>query len=426
MGDNPSLVGKKLLFLGGSVHEVDLVKRARELGVYTIVTDYNDPEESPAKQFSDEYWMISWSDIDLLEKKCTETKVDGVIAGYSEFRVENMIKLCKRLDLPCYCTEQQLEITRDKALFKETCRRYHIPVVKEYGSVAAVTHFPVIVKPVDRGGSIGISVASNMDELEKAYAYAMEMSVCRQVIIEDYIVNGTKFDAYYAISGGEITLLATSDTINAQSNGCDKVIQSGWTLPSKHQNRFERYVDQAIRAFLKGIGIRDGFIFFSGFVTEGQFVFFETGFRLSGGHMYRFFKEMHYPDIQDIFIYHALTGHSIGVARDREQLDTEIKCLIINFYAKKGRLSAVSGLEEIEKMDTCGLVLPSCRVGSMCKDDKAILTKLLMVHLYGYEPSRLAKDAEKVYALYQAKDENGDDMVFDRMNTDAILDSWIK
>lgn len=98
-----NLAGKKLLVLGASVNEITLVERAQEYGVYVIVTDYNlDYNLSPAKKLANKAWNISWSDIDELEKKCREENIDGVIAGYSEFRVENTIKLVK--DYHCLVT----------------------------------------------------------------------------------------------------------------------------------------------------------------------------------------------------------------------------------------------------------------------------------------------------------------------------------
>ena len=42
------LKGKKLLILAGGANLVTLVRRAKELGVYTIVTDYYDATVSPA------------------------------------------------------------------------------------------------------------------------------------------------------------------------------------------------------------------------------------------------------------------------------------------------------------------------------------------------------------------------------------------
>ena len=67
----------------------------------------------------------------------------------------------------------------------------------EYESPTLIEKFPVIVKPVDRGGSIGISIANNKKELDKAVKYAMDMSVCKKIVIEDFIFDGIKIDIYY-------------------------------------------------------------------------------------------------------------------------------------------------------------------------------------------------------------------------------------
>lgn len=175
-------MGKKLLILGATAGEVSLVQRAQSYGIYVIVTDNHiDYTLAPAKNIADEAWNISWSDIDTLAKMCRINAVDGVLAGYSEFRVENMISLCECLNLPCYITKKQLEITRDKIKFKECCRKYKIPVVKEYSSIYEVDEYPVIVKPTDRAGSIGISIAHNFQELEKAYQYAYDLQKRREL-----------------------------------------------------------------------------------------------------------------------------------------------------------------------------------------------------------------------------------------------------
>lgn len=144
-----------------------------------------------------------------------------------------MIKLCERLNLPCYINSEQLDITRDKIKFKECCRRYGVPVVREYKSIEEVDKFPVIVKPTDRAGSIGISIANNLKELEKAYQYAYEMSVEKRVIIEEYIYKADKVDFYYLAENGQLTLLTSCDTINAKNNGFSKVVQSAWLYPEK-------------------------------------------------------------------------------------------------------------------------------------------------------------------------------------------------
>ena len=92
----------KLLMLGTSLGSVEIVETAREMGYYTIVTDNLDPDRSPAKKVADEYWMISTNDLDLLEKKCKEEKVNAIFAGISEFNLDRVKELTERLGLPCY------------------------------------------------------------------------------------------------------------------------------------------------------------------------------------------------------------------------------------------------------------------------------------------------------------------------------------
>lgn len=424
-----SLKGKKLLVLVGGVNLVTLVQRAKELGIYTIVTDYYDVKNSPAKLVADEYWNISWNDIDALEAKCREAKVDGVTTGYSETPVGCCIELCERLGLPCYCTEKQLDLTKDKVLFKNTCRKNGVPVVKEYSCVEEVESFPVIVKPVDRAGSIGVSVATNPDELKNAYDYAMEKSYCKNVIIEDYISNGSKFDAFYAICDGKPILLSSCDTINAQDNGLKRVVQSGWMFPSRYNDTFITKVDPSIRRMIEDLGIKDGYIFYSGFAIERDddvdFVFFETGFRLSGGHMYRYMIKRGIVNILDLFIIHALTG-STKLLKWNEEKTPGLKCAIVNYYAGDGTVSQICGIENIEKMEDCNFFIQYGMLGEKCNTEKAILSKMAMVHFCNTSAEKLAKDVARSNELYSVKDENGNDMIYDRMNTSIISDWWNK
>ena len=415
-----NLAGKKLLVLGASVNEITLVKRAQEYGVYVIVTDYNlDYNLSPAKKLANKAWNISWSDIDELEKKCREENIDGVIAGYSEFRVENTIKLCERLSLPCYCNYEQLEFTRDKRKFKERCIRNGVPVVKDYKTVDSVDEFPVIVKPVDRGGSIGISIAANKEELEKAYKYAMDLSVCKDVIIEKYIADCNKFDAYYEIVNGEIILAGTDDVINAKNNALKKVVQSGWILPSKYQKQFGQNVDESFRKLIIDLKIKNGYIFFSGFADgKGNFMFFECGFRLCGGHLYNYFPLVGYYDNLDLLLEYQLTGKV--TKQSIKKIDERLKCLTINLYSKAGTIKELGGFDEIKKIEDCKFVLKNANVGQICKEDEAILSKLGMVYFCSNSNEILLKDTDLLYSYFYARDSYGNDLVYDRIEQSEL------
>ncbi len=418
------LKGKKLLILCGVANEITLVTRARELGVYTIVADSNtDWKLSPAKAYADEVWDVSWSDLDALEQRCREAGVDGVVAGYSEFRVENQIRLCRRLNLPCCTTLDQLDITRNKDKFKNACRAYGVPVVHEYESVEAVKRYPVIVKPVDRAGSIGISVANDPRELKQAYDYALECSPTRTVIIEDFITDGTKVDVYYAVCDGKIYYLSSNDVLNAAGNGTEKIVQSAWLYHSVHEAQYLEEVDPAMRSFIRNIGIRDGYMFFSTFWTPRGFVLFEMGLRLCGGHMYSILPAEGKLNNLDLYIRHALTGNTASLQYD-EGAARKLYTATVNVYAREGTVAEIRGLEEAKQLPACCLAVQHGYVGQVCTEDKAILTKIGMAIFSAGEPGALERDIREFYRGLAVTGTLGQDMIYDRVDPAAVAKWW--
>ena len=210
---------KKLLMLGTSLASIEMIEYAKSIGVYTIVTDYLEPEKSVAKLVADEYWMINTSELDILEKKCREEGVSAVICGVSEFNLEMTMELCRRLNLPSYCTPEAWHFSRDKADFKKLCLEVGAPIAKDYYLTSELpdaeldkVNFPVVVKPIDLSGNRGISYCYNKDELRKAYKYALSLSKSQKIVVEK-MLKGKEWYSYYAIADGEIRLLALNSMI---------------------------------------------------------------------------------------------------------------------------------------------------------------------------------------------------------------------
>ena len=78
------LEGKRLLILGGNNMSKEIVRKARSMGVYTIVTDWYDTERSPVKLIADAYWNESIENYDKLSELIKENKVDGVLTGFTD------------------------------------------------------------------------------------------------------------------------------------------------------------------------------------------------------------------------------------------------------------------------------------------------------------------------------------------------------
>ena len=108
---------KKILFLGGFPQMVDIVKKAKDMGMYTIVVDM-DPN-SPAKKISDKSYNISTNEIERLVEICNINKVDGVFNGFEDFNIHIARKLCEKISLPFYANEHQLELVTDRINLKK-------------------------------------------------------------------------------------------------------------------------------------------------------------------------------------------------------------------------------------------------------------------------------------------------------------------
>ena len=123
---------KKLLILNSNISSKEIIEYAKSQGIYTIAADRRDVHKFSAKQWADEAWKIDLLDLDALEEKCREAKVDGVICGVSEFTLDIALELSGRLKTPFYCTKESMVYSRDKDVFKKAWGALGVPLPEDY------------------------------------------------------------------------------------------------------------------------------------------------------------------------------------------------------------------------------------------------------------------------------------------------------
>ena len=117
------------MFLGGSGLDACAVKRAKELGLTTIVANWYDVDRAPAKAIADEAWKVDFSDTENMVKLIKENHVDGIFVGWTDSHLQHYVDICEKAGLPCCGTAEQFEVlSNDKRLFKQACREYGIKV----------------------------------------------------------------------------------------------------------------------------------------------------------------------------------------------------------------------------------------------------------------------------------------------------------
>ncbi len=336
MYDN--LKGKKILVIGSTEADSNIVRVAQSMGVYVIAADGKPKSKTTfAKNIADEDWEVDYSDTELIGKMCKEAGVDGVIAGYSEFRVLAACRIANYLGKPFYATEEQIELTRNKEFFKQECIKYKIPVPREYvkgydGDKVLLNEvkFPVIVKPTDYAGRKGITICYTKEEMEKAIPYAMSFSQSKTIVVEDY-VEGIEYCAIYSLSDGEISLSCFNEKYlnedqERKTGLCDLACTPSSLLP-----KYLETTDKYVKEFLRGIGAKNGVAFFQGISDSDTCYVFEMGYRLNGGNDHYLVEQNNGISYMKMLISHSLTGNMGDDLKKDDPFFKTYRCTFIRY-----------------------------------------------------------------------------------------------
>lgn len=340
---------KRLLILGGTTLMINVVKQAQNMGVYTIVTDVN--PTSPAKKFADACYNISTGDLDALEKIAREQKVNGVFTGYDDFNTSIAVALCKRLGLPFYATEAQIEITKNKDQFKETCRKFGVPVVKEYSRENV--KFPCVVKPVDSYSAKGITICNNEEELNESIEFALQFSQTKKYIIEKYMspANAECVNIDYVLIDGNIILSAVGDkkVVNQKNKA---PLTAAVFYPSKHIGEYINDVDEKVKQMFSYLGMKNGTVFIESFFDEDGFAIYEMGYRVGGGQSSIMLDALCDVDYVKMLIRFALTGSMIST-NESLTINPHFSKYAVGLVrlSMPGKIEKIEGIDEILAMD---------------------------------------------------------------------------
>lgn len=340
---------KRLLILGGTTLLKHVVETAKNMGVYTIVTD-RDPH-SPAKKLADKSYNISNDDIDALVKMAREERIDGVFTGYEDFSTTYACQLCAVLGLPFYATKEQIDLTKNKIDFKNTCRKYGVPVVKEYFDDNV--DFPVVTKPADSYSGKGILICNNEEEFVHGKKFACEYSKTNQYLVEKFM-DSKKVECInidYLIRDGEIKLSFIGDKYVNDEQGNKTPLTSAVVYPSIRQKEYIETLDQKVVSMFQALGLKNGTLFIESFYDEEGFHFYEMGYRVGGGQSSILLNSISGIDYVEMLIRFAVTGEMCDKTTfERVSPEFEGVACGLLLLVKSGKIQSVEGVSEVSQL----------------------------------------------------------------------------
>lgn len=348
---NKEFEGKRLLILGGMRISCEIVRKAKAMGIYTLVADYNRIEDSPGKQIADEAVDLSVIDVDAVVDYVKNNAIDGVFVGFNDMLLPYYAEICQRAGLPCYGTKEQFETLIAKDQYKALCRQFGVPTIPEYDINDEHIEYPVLVKPVDSSGSRGITICHNHQELVDAVAVGKKASKSDKVLIERYM-DGREVTVFWTFQDGNYYLSALANRHVKHNQGQDVIpLPVGYTFPSVLLPKYRAEVEENCKAMFRHLGLKDGMVFMQCKVENGTCYVYDIGYRLTGSLEYKILERVCGYNPLEMMICHALTG-KMGEDSIAERAVPEFKTPAFNVscLCAPGTITKIEGIDAVKAM----------------------------------------------------------------------------
>ena len=413
------LKGKKLMILGGNPETAVLVETANAMGIQTIVVD--PVPNSPAKRLASKSYDVDGMDVPGLVKVAQKECVDGILVGVADILVGSYQKVCEKLQFPCYASEHIVIALTRKDGFRDVCAQFGINGIPSYSLNVNMDQkdlikiqYPVMVKPVDNGGGVGMSICYNEYELREGVKTALDHSIKKAFVVERYMVCDDIF-AYYTFKDGEAYLSAIADRITTKEQGKASPVCIAALYPSKYVHDYCEKVDPNMRRMFKGIGIKNGVLNIQFFVEDGKYYAYDPGFRIQGEAPHLVINAINGFDHRKMLIDFALTG-SMGV----DDLAARNDCMLKGKYAgslwillKKGRIGEINGLDILHQDPNVIFVMQRFKKGDFVTEEMIGTEKQVLARIYVVCDSKaqFKQKIREIESQLDIRDENDDNMV---------------
>jgi len=183
---------KKIMILGASIYQVPLIKKAKEMGLYTIVCSIEG--NYPGFAFADKVYYVNTIDKEKILEVAKEEQIDGICTTGTDVAVITIGYVCEQMGLSgiSYASAQ---IATNKAKMKQCFFGNGVPtaafrvVHSEQEALEAFDALrkPVVMKIVDKSGSRGIYRVDDRAQVAEVFADELKQTGKPYIVIEEFI-----------------------------------------------------------------------------------------------------------------------------------------------------------------------------------------------------------------------------------------------
>lgn len=408
-------MGKRVLILGASCFFRDAYLYAKENNIYTVAVDLRNEEFAVCKKIADVSYPASTRDLEALIKIAKKEQINGIYAGESETNMPTAIQLAERLQIPFYCGLDQWKIGTNKRLFKEMCMKYDVPVTKYYDvskknyiEISSNFKYPVVTKPVDNNGSIGITICKSQKEFISGYQKAISNSRSGDVLVEDYMPYDSVIIHYTMVNGkGFFCGMSDKKSRKLQEDGAP--VMALQFFPSLIQQRYIDDLNEKVINMFETEGFRNGPIWIEAFFDSSSFIFNEMGYRFGGSMTYHAVKYLTGIDQIGLLINQSYEERQ-NVQYHRPSTE-KIYC-IAPIHIKRGTIREIIGIDKVENMDSIYAVEMCHVVGDEIEESGTVSQVFCYLHILMSDRNEVDQIVREVLSQMKVLNDKNDNLLF--------------
>ena len=256
-------MNKKIMLLGGNYYQMTATKAAKALGCHVISVDYL--PNNPAHKFADEYHNVSTIDKEKILVLAKKLKIDGIWSYASDVSAPTAAYVAEKLGLPTNPLKS-VEILTHKDLMRDFLKKnnFNVPDAKSFTDYEGALKFfysinkAAMIKPVDSSGSKGVSKVTRAEDFRKAYDSAMQYSISKKIIVEEFIQKkGYKLGGDAFLVDGELKFIGLTD---AHVDNISPFVPAGNSYPTILPENLQEKVKSEIQRLMNLLDMKIGAI----------------------------------------------------------------------------------------------------------------------------------------------------------------------
>lgn len=273
---------KRLAVIGAGYLQLPLVKKAKEMGLEVHCFAWEDG--AVCKDVVDYFYPISVIKHDEILKICRGVKIDGICTIASDVAAPTVAYVARKMGLIANDYEASVR-ANNKFLMRNAFIAAGVPC-PQYRMVKSADEannidlsFPLIVKPSDRSGSLGVTKVLRKEELVLGVERALGVSFKKEAMVEEYI-EGREISVEFISYHGKHYPLQITDKVTTEA---PYFVELEHHQPADFSAKEYENIYSITRKALDALGLTNGASHSEYKITkDGRIIVMEIGGRMGG------------------------------------------------------------------------------------------------------------------------------------------------